>query len=607
MSGILTASFDRQVGAKSDRQDAIKNQYNWARTYRTLEKPGKEPVPYDYEHIRPWEPMLQHPARDKLVFKSRKVTYTEQGINFVLYRLDSNPGTHAAYVRETRQVALKHMRERFDPAILDPRNPMGRRLVYDQAGAKGFLPYGSDSRRLQFLYAVGTKIGGKEEQAGDKSRGDELTTVFYDERQLQPFEMEGVIKNAVPLDAVMHTFTGGTPTVKGNILGVLWERSSSHLLLFECPACKRWQELIEDSILERDNLKKCYIGCLFCGQSLEHMRGKYGEVECPDTKKVSRVEWVPQKLHGYGSKEYGHPDLRYYLGFKLNRLCVSLSPPDPPYYGTPRGSTRKIVEDLNDPGQTRREKLNEILGVEYEGDDAPFSYSKVSLAINRDCSSDELNRLSYTTRILTYDWGKITWYQVWGIASDGRDVLIDWDGITGDQRQHSSKLIDAGLSRGCVYAVGDMGYAANREYDMQAVWGDRSISVHYNTASQKFSRPHKRIKYSRRERIAVADRNFVIEKVAESFRRGLRSLVIPGKDHERTRIMLSHYAHVIPAGEKRINNFQEIKQEKTKWGKTGADHYLHCHAYEIVAKFIIRKDGCVHRCSRLRKLNLEED
>lgn len=598
----FTQRLEAAKEASAARRAAVADQVAWSRAYRTLEKPGKAPQPYNYKGLAPWVPMLRAEHPRKFVIKARKVAFTEAGVNRTLWYIDSHSGTNAAYIREVQKKANKQMRDRFDPAIKDPRCPLRARLVYDQVESKSFRSADPLSSSLQHLYAYGTRTGNTHEQAGDKARGDTLNFLFYDERQLQPYDMEGVVAGSVPLDAVLNTFTGGTPTVQGNILGELWRRSSMHTLLFRCPGCStkldpHWEELTFDSIHEQDNLEKAYVGCRRCGENLEWMRGQYGKIYHPETGKEGIVQWVPQHLHPEdGSPLAGQAYLKNYLGWRMDRFCIVLSPSEAPYNGTPQGATRLLLEDWNDPSRSRREKYNEILGVEYEGPDAPFSMSRMMRCVDQRLSFAAANAESYSHKVLTYDWGVKTTWNVWGLAADGRLVLLAYGRIDADERKHGMELVKIGQRYGVTWAVGDKGYSAQREQDLVEVWRRKAVSIFYATHEKRSLRPKKRMVWFRGENIAVADRNFLIETLQEDVARGTNGIIIPGRDIEGVREMLTDYAHVTGGVEDDPREFGfelEIKQEQTKWTKSGADHHLHCAVYAEAFKYMVKKSSVV--------------
>jgi len=613
---LLTDRLQQSEMARQARQKAIVDQVEWARAYRTLEKQGRGRA-YDYEYLWPWVPMLRAKHRRKFIFKSRKVSFTEQGINWLLWRLDAFPGTNAAYIRETQKRANHMMRTRIGEAIKDPRNPMKDRLVYDEIENKVFRPGSPLSTRNQILSAYGTKIGQLNQQAGDKVRGDTLESIFYDERQLQQWNMEGVVASSVPLDALLHTLTGGTPTVSGNILGVLWERSSQHKLLFECwncstPRSRWWQELTIDSIHNMDKPDTAFVGCQRCHVSLEWMRGKYGTIYHPENGRVGRVEWVPQRLYGHGDPREGQAFTQQYLGFRIDRLCIALSPPDEPYFSRPEMATRYLLEDWNDPVRSRREKLNEIFGLEYEGPDAPFSLGRMMRCVIPELSLDSARRERYLARILTYDWGVETTWNVWGLAPDLRMVLMGFGKIEGDQRFHGEELVKVGKQYAVAWAVGDKGHSLNREHALVEVWRRKAVSIFYATHEKRSLRPKKRMVWFQGENVVVADRNFLIENLQEEVAKGKNGVIIPGRDVEAVRLMLTEYAHVTFGADqdpRELGFEMEIKQEQTKWVKSGADHHLHCAVYARAAILMHRRSNAIGYRGRrgARGLTLMED
>lgn len=606
----ITDRVERDRARREFRENACANQVNWACSYRTLTKRGKG-EPYGYDKMHPWIPALKAKHRRKFFFKSRKVTFTEQGVNFVCWRIDAFPGTNAAYIRETQRKANAQMRGRFDPAIMDPRNPMRDRVIYNQVETKIFKPGDPMASGIQILSAYGTKTGAAGQQSGDKVRGDTIHTLFYDERQLQPSKMEGVVGKSIPLDEVLYSMTGGTPTVSGNILGTMWRQTSQHTLLFKCWSCKTWQELVFDSIHNPDNPEKAYIGCCKCHASLEWMRGKYGRIQHPENGREGIVQWVPQKLHGIGHPKEGQADTDHSMGFRLDRFCLALSPLEEPYFGTPEGATRYILADWADPDLSHREKVNEILGREYDGPDAPFSMSRMLRCVVKTLSFEVARREEYLTRILTYDWGVETTWNVWGLTPDLRKVLIAYGKIEGDQRTHDKKLIVIGKDYNITWAVGDKGYSANREMSLVEVWKRKAVSIFYATHEKRSLRAKKRMVWFQAENVLVADRNYVIELFQQEVAKGTNGVIIPGKKIEQVEIdLFSEYANVKFGDPPDPGGLGiEIKQEQTKWMKSGDDHHLHCGVYANIGCLMHKRSTAIgyrHRAGQ-RGWSLMED
>lgn len=582
---LATASVDWMP---SKIRGAFRDPVGWPEENRQLK--GK---PFRFTGLEPWKPVLRSPATHLLVYKPRKVTFSEQIINLMLTNLASAQRSHGAYLFPTQDVANRFSDQRIKPAIQGCPYLLGM-LCKDNVETKAFRRYlnTSTGRELfdQLLFLIGAEVaGGTTSQEGDRLRSTELDWIAYDERQLMGWTIEEVVGQAAALSryrhAPRHTITGGTPTVEGGILDLLYlEQSTAKALKVKCPACKSWNDFDDSTILlpggqpafdgERVvRFEGAYCGCPSCLASLDGLRGTYGKSDGG-----GNVEWVA---------EYPNENRRY-DGYRFSRIGLN---PVHPETGEILFTIDGYLQDLRD-AKTPRTRENEVRGRSYSGADVPFPYALLLRSTVPSLSLEDVREWEYAYVKLTVDWGIPTWYYCEGVMKNGVAVFLGW-GRThdDDERKHPQEIHKAVCRLPINVVMADEGHAVGRIRTLRELFGEKVLTygVRYTSAEAKSQADKEKLTVKITEGFIEVDRSWAIERLQAMLYHdddeSGRSWIIPFADKDKVDLFLRHFPNIRLEEEsvEEAGIFREIKHTKSKYGRIGPDHLFHCKLYASLA------------------------
>lgn len=567
----------------------IPSAWQWAERYRTYKN---ERVSYAASKLEPWKAVLECMNPMQVILKSRKITASEQMLNRNFWLMEQYPHCNFALAfpfQETQADAFS--RARVNPAVRDSSR-LQMTIKEDTLERKSFWHHLSTGEAEQFLYIYGVMTSGKE--PGDKFRSLAVKGVSYDEVQMIPAESHAVIDQAQMPDEQFLKWCSGTPTTPGNTLSaILWEPSSQNLCLFKCPSCGNWNNLtVKDNIFyrpfnsqgrmhhefgypldEMNDVKNAYIGCARCAASLEHLRGRYGDLGAD-----GKVEWVPQYPAHAG----------YMDGFFVNKMILGLEP------------TLRILTHLMSPQNSNRRKTNEILGYPYVGDDSPFSLQAMSASLLKDVTFDEVPHDEFDLFIATVDWGIPSWYAIHGLThKDGKimSVLLELGHTFGtDERKHGEELNARFAKRwpNLKLIICDIGYSVGRERDFYETFGQKHVYVvdarigNIQDTREQFNVDVRRV---RQTRVIKAPRDYLLENFERLIDDVETRWFVPFADPDKMfdEIPLRKYlGHCENVYRQPVSNWNvvrrevvEIKTERTVYYKDAGspDHTLMLFAY----------------------------
>ena len=264
----------------------------WAETYRIMGKPFPGPFTFDWH---PWtREMLNDNSEECVGQKAAQMGFTESvGINRAFFTIDQLK-QDVLYVLPTKTPdATDFSSGRFDPAL--ERSPYLAQLFTNvnnvslkRAGANSLYVRGSRARNALKSLPVGLIILDEEDEF------DQEAIILVRER------ISGQIEGS---RQIWHI---STPSIPGNGVNVVFERSSKAHFFFRCPMCSRHIELVyPDSYTEAG-----YI-CTQCKQVI---------AENDKMSAIRQGEWVhahPSKIHGYQVNQmYSPPQIISHAKFK---------------------------------------------------------------------------------------------------------------------------------------------------------------------------------------------------------------------------------------------------------------------------------------------------
>lgn len=549
------------------------NACEWAEAERMFE--GK---PFRYYRLEPWIPFSCDNHENRLVVKPRQIIWSEHGANEVFHYLRENPYRSALHTfHRDKKGAEDFSRERYAKAIRNC-NELMRCEKSKNLQARSFMFREGDE---QFIYIIGTKKTETEGVAGAGALGKSPGMILYDERQDQDLEVKTYVGMSLGFKHDAKSLTGGTPRTPGNPLTLEYNSSDQKVLLYKCPKCKTWfrpEINLEGRQWFCDNLKKLdesisdewgkpqnYIMiCHKCGHNMDHCRGRYGQLD-----DGSKIRWVSQELDNNEK-----PRLTHYSGYRFSRFDIGLWPPD------------KLIADITSPSKTLREIYNDVLGLEFAGEDCPYPAEKLNLCKWRNISLDEARRLNFEIIVAGIDWGSApgTYVYVEGILSDGRSVALGWTCIQGVGTKHGELVAEWLKPYSPDFILADMGHSDGKEQDLIKIFGRKRVFlVEYKTHYAKTYEAAKKIdiQRARKENVISVDRNFVIEQLSRNMADGTNYWIIPYK-HEETinpyLVMFHNIFRVDPETQKTISMI-EVRTTQYRYDRSGPDHTAHCKIY----------------------------
>jgi hypothetical protein len=386
---------------------------------------------------------------------------------------------------------------------------------------------------------------------------------------------------------------------------IWWENSDKHIGLIKCPRCNHWNnpsfktnirykdfnvlgELHPEFSYPMDTRNKwenAFLACEKCDNSLEPYRGRYGKL--PDG---AIVQFVPQVIN----------EQVFQRGYFVSKLILGLE------------RTHNIIFDLMKPDWTKRKKYNEIVGSAYSGDDSPFSLEALEPSLLRNLKFSDINRDDFDFFAITVDWGKPSWFAVFGFIVDKKEtsmVLVD----IGHTRTEKEKLHGKELAKRLAKKWGDAaliicdhGYSLDRYEDFYPHFKKKRVyTVDANVGPEKsinIEQLNIDIKKVRKTHIIKASRDWLLENFETNIDETDTKFFVPYAEPEKRfdemelKKYLLYCSNVYrqPMSEFRDSKvvMVEIKTEKTAYFKdTGSDdHTLLLFSYaSLLSNYNIRR------------------
>lgn len=510
--------------------------YYWTKKLRVLK--GN---PWSFQDRDYLKQIYRDTSKDQIFVKGRQVEASELAVNKTLHFVTTHPHVTALYTFPTGDLASLFGHKRFGGAF-EESDQLREYLIDD--GNVAYKQFNNGSH----LY-LKTAFGG-----GDKARSIDSDMLVCDE--YQDFDANRVKDADVPARDVLlenlkaskykKTLTFGTPKHKGAHFEQLWVTSTMNLWNVICEQCQEIQVLnYYDNIInfdkayDNDDYSVVYFGCRKCQSPLNRNNGFWKS----STKLTGTIEMA---------------------GYHISQIMVPT---------TSASDMIKAHGTKNLKGKTIRAFQNEVLGNFYSGSDQPFNEGVLELCYD---TQHTIEQYSHLPTFIGIDWGDITTLCIVSYDAE-RDIprilyadKLDHPDIT----KHSDQISALVKQFRCELGVADFGYGKATNYRLQRDHPGKFYAGRYgiNGTLTEY------MVWDEKEKIIQIDRESAIAQLVDRAERGRDrdgGLIIPWDSSAR--IYLQEYMDEMK------NVFAVQEYNKTKYTRTGPDHFAHALLYAVIA------------------------
>lgn len=307
-------------------------------------------------------PIYQDNSPETVIKKSRKMAVSEYAINWLFWNLDCHPYTTALHIFPNDSQSKKFSKTRILPdmfkdiQIADPKRT-------DNVTHKT-LPNGS--------HYILSFIGGVHSKSTD-ARSLSADFLVLDEAKDLPQKEIADVEECLSLSNYKYKRVIGTPDFPNTDFEKRWLNSDQHEWCLVCDNCSLIQPLTFDNIIDKPTQHS--FACTKCNQPLNRLTG----------------QWIPQNPEGKTR------------GYHVTQLMANW------------WSADQIIEKKNLPQYSPQKFNNEVLGLDYSGENRPITIPKLLACKIKDPAEWVSNP---TKTGIGIDWGNTSFYIVLHSAND---------------------------------------------------------------------------------------------------------------------------------------------------------------------------------------------